>query len=75
MTITEALASFQVGLKNLIDSVQDNARCRDILGEMLATLSLPANREKIMAGDRAAIANLFTFVDGYAAQYMALGKK
>lgn len=72
MTIPDALASFQTGLKNLMTAVQGNSRCRDILGEMLATLSLPANRAKIIAGDKLAIANLFTFVDGYAKQFMEI---
>lgn len=74
MTVPEALKTFQDGLKNLMDAVADNAKCRDILAEMLATLSLPANREKIIAGDKNAIAQLFIFVDGYAKQYMGLGK-
>lgn len=75
MTVPEAMANFQTALKDLMDSMADGIKSREILGEMLATLSLPANRQLVLAGDKKAISNLFTFFDSYAAQYAALGKK
>lgn len=75
LTKTEALLKFQDSLKDLMEATADEAKCRDILAEMLATLSLPANRQQIIDGNKQAISNLFIFVDGYAMQFMNLGKQ